>query len=71
MGAMTVDDLINLAGGIIPLSQRLGVARTTIHDWKRLGVVPGTRVAQISHELGVPPALLLPIVQQPRTKVAA
>jgi predicted site-specific integrase-resolvase len=72
MKALSVDDLIEMAGGIIPLSQRLGVARTTIHDWKRLGVIPGTRIAQISRELSVPAAELLPIVQAPRTtKVAA
>ena len=72
MGAMTVQDLIDMAGGIIPLGDRLGVARTTIHDWKRLGVIPGTRIAQISRELNVPAADLLPLVQLPRAaKVAA
>jgi predicted site-specific integrase-resolvase len=72
MKALSVDDLIEMAGGIIPLGRRLGVARTTIHDWKRLGVIPGTRVAQISRELCVPADRLLPIVQAPRaTKVAA
>jgi hypothetical protein len=71
MKAISVDDLIDMAGGIVPLSLRLGVARTTIHDWKRLGVVPGTRIAQISREMAVPPDRLLPIVQAPRTAKAA
>jgi hypothetical protein len=72
MKALSVNDLIEMAGGIIPLSLRLGVARTTIHDWKRLGVIPGMRIAQISSEMGVPAADLLPLVQGPRpAKVAA
>jgi hypothetical protein len=71
MAVLSVEDLIDMAGGIIPLSQRLGVARTTVHDWKRLGVVPGSRIAQISRELNIPPAWLLGIIQPPRTMKAA
>jgi len=68
---LSVDNLIAKAGGVIPLARLLGVARTTVYDWKRTGIIPGTRVAQISRALSVPAAELLPIVQQPRSKAAA
>jgi hypothetical protein len=72
MRTLSVDDLIEMAGGIIPLARRLGVARTTVHDWKRIGVIPGMRIAQVSAEFAIAPADLLPLVQGPRTaKVAA
>jgi len=72
MKALTVDALIEMAGGIIPLGQRLGVARTTIYDWKRDGVIPGTRIGQISREFNLLADDLVPIAQGPRaSKVAA
>jgi hypothetical protein len=70
---ISVQDLIEMAGGSAHLlGQRLGVARTTVLDWRRLNAIPGSRIAQVSAEFSIPPADLLPLVQGPRTaKVAA
>lgn len=51
---MDVQTIIDRAGGMQRLMARLGVARTTILDWKRLGTIPANRVAQIAAELRLP-----------------
>lgn len=68
MKAKSVDvaALIERAGGTVALSKRLGVARTTVLDWKRANTIPGSRVAQIAAEFGISADDLLPIVQGPR-----
>ena len=69
--ALSVQDLIDAAGGVIPLSELLGVARTTVYDWKRTNTIPGSRLGQISVQLNIPPSDLIAITQGPRLKVAA
>jgi len=63
---MDVQSLIDHAGGTAELASLLGVARTTVLDWKRDGLIPGSRLAQICSVFGIPPEELLPIVQPPR-----
>jgi len=64
---VTVQSLILRAGGAVALSKRLGVARTTVLDWRRTGLIPGSRVAQIAVAFNIPADQLLPIVQGPRS----
>lgn len=74
MGAMprvTVADLIETAGGPAKLGALLGVARTTVCGWQASGTIPGLRAAQIAIVLGIPADDLLPLIQGPRSKVAA
>jgi hypothetical protein len=70
---MDVQGLIDMAGGTVELAARLGVARTTVLDWKRFGRIPGNRVGQIALAFGIPADDLLPLVQMPRqpSQVAA
>ena len=63
---MDVQTIIEKAGGTAKLATRLKVARTTVLDWRRLGFIPGNRVAQISAELEIEPEALLPLVQPPK-----
>jgi hypothetical protein len=70
---MDVQTIIDRAGGMQRLMARLGVARTTILDWKRTGTIPATRVAQISEELRLPLRDVVKLASGPaaRRKVAA
>lgn len=68
---MDVETLIVAAGGPAKLAKRLGVARTTVLDWRRSERIPGNRVAQIASEFKIPADDLLPIVQPPRAASAA
>jgi len=63
---LTVQSLIDRAGGAIRLAERLDCARTTVLDWRRTNSLPGSRIAQISVEMGIPPAHLLHLAQPPR-----
>lgn len=65
--AITVDALIERAGGPAKLGQMLGVARTTVLDWRRTKTIPGNRVPQISAVFGISADDLLGIVQRPRS----
>lgn len=69
---MDVDGLIEKAGGLDQLAEQLGVARTTVSDWKRLGFLPGSRIPQIMDVLGVKPDDVLPLVKgrKPRERAA-
>jgi DNA-binding transcriptional regulator YdaS (Cro superfamily) len=62
---MDVHGLIAKAGGVQALADRLGVARTTVIDWRVSGLIPGSRVAQIALALKISPKVLLPIVRPP------
>jgi hypothetical protein len=65
---MDIQTLIDRAGGTPQrLGDLLGVARTTVLDWKRNGCIPGTRVVQISMILGIPVSELIGLVGPPRT----
>lgn len=62
---MDVHELIARAGGVQQLADKLGVARTTVLDWRVAGLIPGSRVAQIALALKISPKRLLPIVRPP------
>jgi len=62
---MDVHGLIARAGGVQQLADKLGVARTTVIDWRVAGMIPGSRVAQIAIALKISPRTLLPIVRPP------
>lgn len=51
---MDVQTLIDAAGGLPQLQEKLGVSRTTILGWKSAGRIPANRVAQISQKLSLP-----------------
>lgn len=63
---MDVQALIDAAGGVAKLMTRLGVARTTILDWKRTGTIPANRVAQISDALELPLEDVVKLAPVPR-----
>jgi len=63
---MDVEGIIERAGGAVELAKRLGVARTTVLDWRRDGMVPGARIAQIADEFDIPAAELARITYPPR-----
>ena len=71
VAGMDIPTLIEMAGGPDRLADRLGIARTTIYDWKRLGFVPGNRIPQISSELGIAAADLMPLVRTPEPRTAS
>lgn len=51
---MDVQALIDKAGSEQKFAELCDAARTTVLDWKRTGLIPANRVAQISTALGVP-----------------
>jgi hypothetical protein len=63
---MDVQTIIDAAGGMPQLMAKLGVARTTILDWKRTGTIPANRVAQISEVLGFKVEDIVKLAPQPR-----
>ena len=67
---MDVHGLIAKAGGVQQLADRLGVARTTVIDWRVAGMIPGSRLAQIAATLKISPKVLLPIVRPPKARPA-
>ena len=62
---MDVQTLIDRAGGLSALMTKLGVARTTVLDWKRTGYIPANRVAQISAKLNLPLADVVKLAPEP------
>jgi DNA-binding Xre family transcriptional regulator len=67
---MDVAAIIEKAGGPVELARRLGVARTTVLDWRKARRIPGSRLAQIAIELDIPAQDLVPIAQPPRGQAA-
>ncbi len=63
---MNVQTLIELAGGVVALADRLGVARTTVIGWRQDDALPAIRVAQVSAEFHIPPAVVLKLVAAPK-----
>lgn len=68
---MDVAAIIAKSGGPVELARRLGVARTTVLDWRKAGLIPGSRVAQIATELDIPAQDLIAIAQPPRGQALA
>jgi hypothetical protein len=62
-----IESLIDRAGGVRELGQMLGVARTTVLTWRAHGLIPGSRIGQISRALKIPVGDLLPLIMQPRS----
>lgn len=63
---MDVQTLIEAAGGLPELMAKLGVARTTVLDWKRTGNIPANRVAQISATLNLPLSEVVKLAPTPK-----
>ena len=62
---MDVQTLIDKAGGRPKFQELIGVARTTVLDWERLGRIPANRVAQISQALDLPLADVIRLAPEP------
>lgn len=71
MRRLTVDDIVDTAGGPQALAHRLGCGRTTIFDWKRSGRLPGTRLAQICAAMDLQPGDVIHLAAGPRRRVDA
>lgn len=67
---MDVQTIIDAAGGVPQLQEKLGVSRPTILGWKSLGKIPANRVAQISQKLGLPIEDVIKLAPSPK-EVAA
>lgn len=53
-GAMTVDEIIELAGGVGKLAELLGVSHSAVCDYRRWDRIPVARARTIHEKLGVP-----------------
>lgn len=62
---MTVQDLIDKAGGVSKLAAICRVSHSSVCDWNRDNLLPGRRVPQISAALEVPSSELMPLVRVP------
>jgi DNA-binding transcriptional regulator YdaS (Cro superfamily) len=49
---ITVQTLIDEAGGVVKFSRMLGVSHSSVCDWNRTGFIPARRIVQISRVLG-------------------
>jgi len=68
---MRVQDLIDKAGGVGKLAALCKVSHSTVCDWNRANALPGHRLPRISAALGIEPALLIPLVNEPKSKMLA
>jgi len=68
---MDVERIIDLGGGAAEFAKRLGVARTTVLDWRKDGLIPGSRVGSISQLLDIPADQLVKLTYPPRGKRSA
>lgn len=66
---MDVQTLVELAGGVGKLADRLGVRHPTICEWKRLGHIPGNRVVQVSRALDLPINEVSQLVRAPKPRI--
>lgn len=62
MPVMDVLTLIERAGSVSALADRLDVHHSTVCGWKRDGVLPAKRIRQIHEKMHVPLADLLPMI---------
>jgi len=56
---MKIKDIIHAAGGYRKLAKELGIAPSSVFNWRR---VPATRVLKISQLTGIAPDLIRPDV---------
>lgn len=68
---MDVQSLIDQAGGVGKLATLLGVAHNTVCDWKRTGLIPGNRVAQVCARLNLPVENVLKLARPPKSRPQA
>jgi len=47
---MNIEEVINYFGGVVQTALRLGVSRQAVYDWRKSGVIPFARQAQIELE---------------------
>lgn len=66
--AIDIETIIEKAGGVPRLMALLGVARTTVLDWRRTGFIPANRVGQISDALKLPLEVVQKLAQGPKTR---
>lgn len=64
LASMNMQALIEKAGGVVDLATLSGVARTTVLDWKRTGLLPANRISRISDALSVPIEDLVKLTSQ-------
>lgn len=69
--AMDVQKLIDKAGGEPQFQALCKVARTTVLDWKRTGLLPANRIAQISAALDVPLEEVIKLAPPPRQRASS
>lgn len=68
---MDVQTLIDKAGGEQQFRALFKVARTTVLGWKRSGLLPANRIAQISEALDVPLEAVIKLAPEPRQRANA
>jgi len=66
-----IQTLIDKAGGVQALASKLGVARTTVLDWRRTGFIPANRVGQISSTLRIAVAQVQKLAPGPKPRASA
>ena len=47
---MNIEEVIEHFGGVMQTALRLGVSRQAVYDWRKSGVIPFARQAQIELE---------------------
>lgn len=67
---MDVQTIIDTAGGVIQLAEKLGVSRTTILGWKKEKFIPANRVAQISQGLCLPLEEVVKLAPKPAPRAS-
>lgn len=67
---MDMNEILEKVGGVSKLAGLLGVAHPTVSEWKRTGIVPASRIVQISSAIDVPLADVIDLASPPRAKAA-
>ncbi len=55
-----IKEVIDAAGGVTSLAQKVGVHRTTVIGWRVAGEIPMHRVLAVAEASGIPPHKLRP-----------
>lgn len=65
---MTIDELINHAGGVSALARAAGCDHSSIYGWRETGRVPISRVRRLARRLRLPLCELRPDVWPPKSR---